>query len=901
LVLLWVPSPSVSQAASDNSPQQPILPFTQFTLDNGLTVLVREDHKLPIVSVTVIYRAGSRDDPPGREGMSHLIEHLLFYGSQHSPKNYLVTLKGLGITNTNGGTGPDTMDLIETAPVSELDAVLWLESDRMGYLVPSLTQKTLNEQIQIIRNEINVNRDQPGGSVRYHIAAALFPPDHPYHHEPTGDPDDLGKITLSEARSFYETYYTPSNAAVVLAGDITPSEALDKVKRYFGGLPTGPRTARITTWIPLLGHDKRERLFDNAPPQLFLTWPTPNFAASDDSLLRLAGAILMDGKSSRVQRRLAAAGMETSGLSWQADTRAMAGLFKISVEAQSVDNFRTIEAVIRDAIAELATQGPTVEELERAKRSNLLELRRLAQRTADFNGQSDLLGSTWALTEGDAGFLDASIKQMPHVTPADVAGAVQRWLNHPAFILDLEPTVAYRPTSADVDRSSIPPSTAFKAAKFPETHVTTLPNGLKVHHAQWHGGPVAVASLIVHGGASLDPNDKAGLARLTSKLLTAGTRKMTEEQLTNALTQLDATLETTTDLDSIAVTLIAPKENMKAALDIVGAAIVTPTFTAAAVDREKKKQMQELQNLSSTPALLSRELVRRQLYGAGNPYGAEATGLGTTTGTSRITAADVVDFHRRWFNPANSELVIVGDFDETQAAAMLGGNLGRWDSAGAKAPEVAVPAQVSAPGVYLVDRPGMEQADISVATLVDSPSSPANPVDAVLINILGDNTAGRIFRDLRDLKQWAYWAHGYQEGGRAGQMLLVRTQVQYAHSADAIAAIKGHLEGIKGSKPISPDELRLAKDTLTLSLPLNWESDDGIANAMSEAIRRGVPDGSLEKYVADVRAVSSAQVEQAAQRILRPDAMIWVVIGDKSKIEPQLKKAGIGFKVLAAE
>ncbi|NJM92657.1 MAG: hypothetical protein HC861_08570 [Rhodospirillaceae bacterium] len=395
LALLLVSAAAWSQAVTAWS--EPILPFTQFTLDNGLTVIVREDHKLPIVSVEVVYQAGSRNDPPGKSGLAHLFEHLLFYGSEHHPQNFLVTMQRLGGTNVNGGTGPDLTTVYQTVPVSQLDAVLWLESDRMGYLLPALTQKTLEEQIQLIRNEINMGRDEPGGDVRYRISAGVFPPDHPYHKEPVGDPQELGSITLNDARSFFRTYYAPGNAAVVIAGDITPSEALAKVNRYFGGLPAGPRPDRMTTWVPELSHDKRERIFDAASPKLFLTWPMPSFGTIDDVHLRLAGSILMDGDASRVRRRLAAAGLDASDLSWFAGANAMAGAFQISTGAASPTELRTLERLIRDEIAALAAKEPAREELERAQRSRILTLRQLAQRTAGSNGQADLLAHTWGL------------------------------------------------------------------------------------------------------------------------------------------------------------------------------------------------------------------------------------------------------------------------------------------------------------------------------------------------------------------------------------------------------------------------------------------------------------------------------------------------------------------------
>jgi zinc protease len=328
--------------------------------------------------------------------------------------------------------------------------------------------------------------------------------------------------------------------------------------------------------------------------------------------------------------------------------------------------------------------------------------------------------------------------------------------------------------------------------------------------------------------------------------------------------------------------------------------VATPTFPEAAFEREKKKQIQELEDLPNTPRLLARATVRRLLY-VGTPYAAEGSGLGTTSGLSKVTRADIAEYHHKWFNPANSEIVIVGDINQVEAEAALAGNLGRWSSTGSQAPDVLVPAQVAAPGVYLIDRPGMEQADLTAATLLDAPSSPANSINAVMTNILGDSTAGRIFVDLRDQKQWAYWAWGVVRGGRAGQMLLIETQVQSRHTAEAISAIKGHLESVKGSKPISPDELQLTKDMLTLALPLDWETDEGIAKAIATSVRRGLPDRGIEKYVTDVRAVTKEQVEHVAPQILRPDAMVWLVIGDRSKLEPQLKQAGIAYKVLTPE
>ncbi|HKU14904.1 MAG TPA: pitrilysin family protein [Steroidobacteraceae bacterium] len=897
--LLLIATTAWARAATPPAqPDQVLGPFSQFTLDNGLTVLVREDHKLPIASVTVIYNAGSRFDPPGRSGMAHLFEHLLFYGSQHDPRNFLLTSQSFGVTNTNGGTGVDTTSLIETAPISQLDAVLWLESDRMGYL--TLTQQTVAEQIEIVRNEIDMNRDEPGGEVRHHIAAGIFPAGHPYRKEAVGDPEELGAITLDEVRSFFKRYYAPSNAAVVIAGDITAAEALDKVERYFGGLPTGPRPGRVTAWVPELSHDRRERIFDSASPQLFISWPMPGFGTTEDVQLRLAASILMDGTSSRVRRRLAAAGLNAADLSWGVNARAMASLLQIWTKAASAAEFRTIERIIRDEIAMLAAKEPTREELERAKRSRLRELRRLTQRTADFDGQSELLGSTWALSGGNAGLLDENMQQMRAATAADVSAATGRWLSRPAHILDLEPTVHYQPAAPDVDRSRIPEATAFKPADFPEPHVTTLPNGLKLRHAQWQGGPLVVASLIVRGGAGIDPHDKQGLAHLTASLLTAAAGRLGEDAIADELARLDATLQAATDLDAITVTLVAPQEHMKQALGLLGTVVAAPTFPDAAVEREKKQQLQELQDSANAPDSLSRTVIRRLLYGA-TPYAAEQNGLGTPSGVRRITRADVVDFHRAGFSPANSEIVIVGDVGEAEVTAALTGTLGRWSTSGSQAPGVSVPAQVAGPGIYLIDRPGMEQADLSVATLLDAPAGPTSASDAVLTNILGGRTSGRIQMDLRDAKQWAYWARGYIEGGRAGQMLLIRTQVQNQRAAAAIAAIKEQLQGVQGSKPISADELQLAKDMLTLGLPLEWETDEGIANAIATSVRRGLPNGAIEKHVSDVRAVTQEQVEQAARRILRPQALVWLIIGDRSKLEAQLGKAGVAHEVLTPQ
>jgi zinc protease len=900
VALFLVSAAARPQTTPETAPHEPILPFTQFILDNGLTVIVREDRKLPIVSVEVVYQVGSRNDPPGKSGLAHLFEHLLFYGSQHHPHSFLVAMQRLGGTNVNGGTGPDLTTGYQTVPISQLDAVLWLESDRMGYLLPALTQKTLDEQVELIRNEINMGLDEPGGEVRFRISAGVFPPDHPYHHEPVGDRQELGNITLDDARNFFRTYYAPSNAAVVIAGDITPSEALQKVKRYFGALQTGPRPGLMTAWVPELSQDKRERIFDAASPKIFLDWPMPSFGTPDDVLLKLAGSILMDGDSSRVRRRLSAAGIDASDLSWFAGANAMAGVFGISAVAASPAEFRTIERLIREEITTLAEKEPAREELERAKRGRLLTLRRLAQRTADSNGQADLLANSWGLGDRNAGLLDARLQQMRSATPADVSAATQRWLDRPAHILDLEPTPQYRTTSADVDRSRIPEATTFKPAVFPTIQVTTLPNGLKLGHAQWQGGPVVVTALIVRGGAGVDPQDKAGLGRLTAALLTAGAGTMSEEDLADALAQIDATLEATTDLDALTLTLVAPKEQMKTALDLFGTVVATPTFPDPAVEREKKKQIQGLQDVTNAPRLLSRATVRRLLYGAGSTYAGEGSGLGTTSGVSKITRADVVGYHGRWFNPANSEIVIVGDISQAEAESLLTGDLGRWSSAGSAAPVVSVPAQVAAPGTYLINRPEMEQADITVATLLDAPASPANPTNTVLTNILGDTTTGRINQDLREQKHWAYWVSGNVEGGRAGQMMLVRTQVQPQLTADTIVAIQRHLEGVKGGTPISADDLELAQDMLTLSLPLEWETDEGIANAIATSVRRGLPDGAIERYVTDVRTVTEGQVEQAARQ-MRPDAMVWVIIGDQSKVEPQLKKAGITYKALNPE
>ena len=415
------------------------IPYTKHTLPNGLDVLVHEDRQLPMVAVSLWYHVGSKNERPGRTGFAHLFEHLMFEGSAHHDSGYFPPLQKAGAL-INGSTNTDRTNYWEVVPTGALDLALWMESDRMGHLLPALTEEKFVNQRDVVLNERRQNyENRPYGLAGVALAAALFPPEHPYHWITIGDPDDLRAATLDDVSEFFRSYYHPGNASLTLAGDLDPARGIELADRYFGGIPAGPPPTPVEA--PAAAIAEQSMLLEDRveQPRLYLGWHSPAMFADEDAALDLTGDILAHGKTSRLYRTLVYEQRIATDVSAYQHSRELSGAFQIVATAAAGVALPALEAVITETLRDLAASGPTADEVDRALVQTEAQFVYRLQSIGGFGGKSDQLNA-YNVFKGDPGYFEADLQRYRQVTGAVVAGAVDRWLlRRPRVALSVVP------------------------------------------------------------------------------------------------------------------------------------------------------------------------------------------------------------------------------------------------------------------------------------------------------------------------------------------------------------------------------------------------------------------------------------------------------------------------------
>jgi zinc protease len=415
------------------------IPYTKTTLANGLDVVVHEDHQLPMVAVNLWYHVGSKNERPGRTGFAHLFEHLMFEGSAHHDSGFFEPLQRAGAL-LNGSTNTDRTNYWEVVPTGALDLALWMESDRMGYLLPALTEEKFVNQRDVVLNERRQNyENRPYGLAGVALAATLFPPDHPYHWITIGDPDDLRAASLGDVRQFFETYYHPANASLTLAGDIEPARACDLAEQYFGDIPPGPVVAAVPVERPsllsssLVYEDRVER------PRLYLSWHSPAMFHDGDADLDLAADLLAHGKTSRLYKHLVFDRRIATDVTVYQHSRELSGVFQIACTAATDVPLAVLDEAITTTVAELAATGPTEDELARVGVQTEAQFVYRLQSIGGFGGKSDQLNA-YNVFRGDPGFFEADLRRYRAVTTASIARALSEWVvSSPRVALSVVP------------------------------------------------------------------------------------------------------------------------------------------------------------------------------------------------------------------------------------------------------------------------------------------------------------------------------------------------------------------------------------------------------------------------------------------------------------------------------
>ena len=867
------------------------IPFEKFVLDNGLTLIVHEDHKAPIAAVNVWYHVGSKNERSGKTGFAHLFEHLMFNGSEHYNDDYFKPLEKVGATDMNGTTSTDRTNYFQNVPTPALDLVLWMESDRMGHMLGAIDQAKLDEQRGVVQNEKRQGENRPYGKVHELITENTYPQGHPYSWTTIGSMDDLDGASLEDVQEWFKTYYGAANAVIVVAGDVDPHAVKARVEHYFGDIASGPPVPRQKAWIAKRKGVHRQTLEDRVPQaRIYKVWNVPEWGGADADYLDLTSDVLGQGKNSRLYKRLVYEDQIATDVSAYISLRPVGGQFRVEATAQPGVDLEAIEAAVDEELDRFIKEGPTEDEVLRVKTQYRARFIRGLERIGGFGGKSDILASN-QVYGGRPDFYKTTLERIAEATPADLHEAAKRWLSNGVYILEVHPFPEFSSKKEGADRSKLPDVAEPPGLKWPDLGKATLSNGLKVVVAERREAPVVEFELLIDAGHAADQFASPGLARLAMDMLDEGTATRSSLAISEDLAKLGARLHTFSGLDSSIVMLSALTENLDPSLAIFADVLLNPAFPESELERLRKQRLARIAQEKTDPFSIGWRLLPGILFGKNHAYGNPLTGSGTEASVRAIARADLEKFHQTWFQPRNATLIVVGDTTLEEILPKLESNLKGWqDRAEPPTKNVAAVSSPERSVLYLVDRPGAGQSSIIGGLIAPPLNTPDRLAIESMNRILGGSFTSRINMNLREDKHWSYGSRSRLTDAKGQRLFLVTAPVQTDKTKESMVELDKELRGILGPRPASQEELEKTKQNQILKLPGLLETKSALRGAISEIIEFGLPEDEWVRRGENISRLELGDISAAAEKIVQPDRILWIVVGDRAKIEGGLRE-----------
>jgi len=885
----------VGLASSSQMPDINI-PYDKFTLDNGLTVVVHEDRKAPIVAVSIWYHVGSKNEPAGKTGFAHLFEHLMFNGSEHYDGEYFEPFENVGATGMNGTTWFDRTNYFETVPTPALEMALWMESDRMGHLLGAVTQEKLDNQIGVVQNEKRQGDNRPYGKTEYRILEALFPPGHPYRHSTIGSMEDLSAASLETVQQWFKDYYGAANTVLVLAGDVDVAQARALTEKYFGDIDAGPPVTRMKAAIPTHLSDTHEVMYDRVPQaRVFHNWVAPGRTTRAAAEMELVASILGSGKNSHLYQALIYDQQLAVDASSSLQGQELVSMFDIDVTLQPDASMDRVNAIIERELQNFIDAGPTPEELQRVQtRINARVVRGLEQ-IGGFGGKAVTLAQS-ELYADDPGFWKTRLEWINGATPESVKATAAEWLSRGRYKLEVYPFADFTTTESSVDRTAgLPPVGAMPDLVFPDIERAELENGLKVVLATRNAVPVVNISLQFDAGYAADSFGTLGAASFAMAMLDEGTATRDALQIAAEAESLGAFISTDSDLDTSMAYLSALKSQLQPSLDLFSEIVKEPAFPDEELVRLRKRWIAGIGQEKNEPVQLALRTLPLLMYGDDHAYGIPFTGSGTEASINALTRDELVSWHQTWIRPSNGTLFVVGDTTMEEILPLLNQYFGAWKENRMAVPEKNIAEVAMREGaVYLIDKPGAPQSlilagHVAPATGVD------NNIDILTMNdVIGGSFTARVNMNLREDKGWAYGAYTFMQDARGQRPWLAYAPVQTDRTADSIKELKREMDEFLNSSPARQDELDKSVRNNVNSLPGQFETAGAVLDALLSNDRFGRPDDYVSSLKSRYEAVDLAAVRAAAKQVIHPDNLIWLIVGDLEQIEQQIRDLGLG-------
>jgi len=891
----------------------PRLTFEKYTLPNGLDVILSQDHRIPMVAVNLWYHVGPANEEPGRTGFAHLFEHMMFQSSKHVPEDaHFKLLEAAGASDINGTTDYDRTNYFETIPANQLELALWLESDRMGYLIDKVDQPSLSNQQDVVRNERRQSvENQPYGLAEETLVQTLFPPKHPYYGNVIGSHEDIQAAKLDDVRRFFRQYYAPNNASLAIVGDFEPAQAKALVQKYFGTLKRGSAVPPIKAATPKITSERRKTVTARVElPRVYMAWITSPILKPGDADADIAANILGGGRSSRLYKKLVYEKQIAQTVSATQQSLILGSVFQIEATARPGHTVDELEKAIDEELAAFRSKPAEASEIERSRNRIETSIIGGLEVLGGFGGVADRLNS-YNHYLGTPDYLEKDVQRYRAVTPASVqAFAKDQLAQTSRVVLHVTPG-----QPAPVAQVATPPAPQGAAASAPETInadeawrnetpkpgpskplqlatpvSATLSNGLTLILSERRGLPIVAANLVLKTGSDANPLDKPGLANFVAAMLDEGTATRNALQIADQVAQLGASLTTGSSMDATTASVRSLTKNFGPTLDILADVVLHPSFPAEEIDRQRASRLAGLVQQRDNPAQVAALVLASALYGTKHPYGYAE--VGTEASVKAVTRGDMDGFWKQNFVPNNAALVVAGDISLPELRALAEKSFGSWARGTPAQPNLGAPSTTAA-RIVIVDKAGSPQTQVRVAGIGAARSSPDFRPMQVMNIALGGLFSSRINMNLREAHGYTYGASSGFSFRRAAGPFQVASGIRTDVTAPAVDEIFKELRGMV-ERPLTEDELTKAKDAMANSLPGAFESS---ANAVGNFSNVFIYDLGLDyytKYAAQVNAVTRDQTLTMAKKYLDPSKMVVIAVGDRAKIEAELKKLNLG-------
>jgi zinc protease len=891
------------------------LEYQKFTLPDGLEVILHVDHRLPRVAVNLWYHVGPANETAGRTGFAHLFEHLMFEGSKHiGSKAHFRYLESAGASGINGTTDFDRTNFFETLPSNQLELALWLESDRMGYLLDGLDEEKIANQRDVVRNERRQRYENaPYGLVREAVWHELFPASHPYHADIIGSHADIEAAGLGDVRAFSRQYYTPNNASLAIAGDIDPRRARARGEKYLGTKPAGPAVPKPSAAMPVIDAERRVVVTDEIElPRVYYAWVTPPAFAPGDAEADLAAEVLGGGRASRLYRHLVHDLPLAEDVSVQNASLEFGSVFLVSATARPGVELGRLEGAIDIELERFRAQGPTAEELAHAR--DMLETRMLRGLESPA-GVADAL-NRYNQYRHDPGYLRQDFSRYDAVTATAVARLAATKLapgnrvvvegipgrkvidDPPRAAVASAGSIPAAPGGGHTDgrmaeeswRAVVPAAGPLPAFRLPTPERFRLPNGLTVLLAPDHSLPIVAASLVVVAGTSANPVDRPGLAAFNAAMLQEGTTRRSATAVADAAAQVGANLAVRSTHEAAILGLTVRTTNLRPSLDLLSDLVREPRFDPDDVERVRKLREGRLTQRQSDPAQRSLDVLLTALYGAKQADG--FADEGTRDGNAAISTSDLRQFWAGHFMPRTTALLLAGDVTVAEARAIATRYFGDWRTS-APPPERSGHVDFE-PGrrILLVDQPGARQSTIRIGLPAVARTTPDYVALEVMNDVFGGLFSSRLDTNLRETHGYTYGANSSFHYGFESGYFASATQVRSDVTVPALLELLREQARMQTDPPTAA-ELALAQSAFAQSLATRFETPESVSGALAELYLYDLPQDYYVNLAAQARAVTAGTVTALAGRLLGTTSMKVVVVGDRAKLAPALEAAGL--------